>query len=201
MSGLKALDRINAHDVILASRSTRRQHLLKELGIVFRIAEALETDERYPADLAPDGIPVYLARQKARLHRNLLRKESILITADTIVWSGDKVIPKPRDLDDARIMLRELSGKKHEVFTGVCLTSLSGEMFFCEGTSVYFRKLPEEEINYYVEGFRPLDKAGAYGIQEWIGLVGIERVEGSFYNVMGLPVQQLYLKLVDFTGK
>ena len=200
MSALQLLDRINSHDIILASRSPRRQALLKDLGIIFRIAEIVDTDEQYPAGLAGNEIPLYLARIKAVRHRDLLKEKSILITADTIVWYGDKIVPKPRDLNEARTMLGLLSGKKHEVFTGVCLTSLAKESGFCEGTSVYFRKLSEEEINYYVERFRPLDKAGAYGIQEWIGFAGVERIEGSFYNVMGLPVQQLYQKLVDFTG-
>ena len=199
MSELRALDRINSHEIILASRSPRRQGLLRELGIVFSIAEVMETDERYPAGLAPDEIPVCLARRKAHRHLDLLREGTILITADTVVWNGKREMPKPRGLREAKAMLRELSGKKHEVFTGVCLTSMSRELCFCEGTAVYFRKLAEDEIQYYVERFRPLDKAGAYGIQEWIGFAGVERIEGSFYNVMGLPVQQLYLKLVDFT--
>lgn len=200
MSGLQALDRINSHEIILASRSPRRQNLLKELGILFTTAEIAETDEQYPSGLAPEEIPVYLAGQKAHRHLDLLSSPiSILITADTIVWNGDKVMPKPGDLKEAKAMLRGLSGRKHQVYTGVCLTSLSHESCFCECTSVSFRVLAEEEIRYYAERFRPMDKAGAYGIQEWIGLAGVERIEGSFYNVMGLPVQQLYLKLVEFT--
>lgn len=200
MSEFPALDRINSHEIILASGSPRRQELLKALGVVFRIAEVVDTEERYPADLAPDEIPVYLARHKAQCHRHLLKEGSILVTADTIVWNGDETVPKPADLDEAMTMLRALSGRKHLVYTGVCLSSLSRELCFCESTSVYFRKLDEDEIRYYVEHFRPLDKAGAYGIQEWIGYAGVERIEGSFYNVMGLPVRQLYLKLKDFTG-
>lgn len=199
MRNLQALDRINSHDIILASRSPRRQSLLKELGIAFRVAEILEKEEDYPAGLAPEEIPVFLARQKAVHHLDLLEEGSILITADTIVWNAGAVVPKPRDLEEAGIMLRGLSGGLHQVFTGVCLTSLKRELCFCESTSVYFRRLTDDEISYYVEHFRPLDKAGAYGIQEWIGFAGVERIEGSFYNVMGLPVQQLYQKLVDFT--
>ena len=198
MNSLDLLDKINSYDIILASESPRRRSLLKGLGIEFRTAEVIETDETYPSALARHEIPQYLARRKAGHYHDLLKENSILITADTIVWSDGEVMSKPVDLDDAKKILGKLSGKRHEVFTGVHLKSLSRETDFYSGTSVYFRSLSENEINYYVEHFSPLDKAGAYGIQEWIGFAGVERIEGSFYNVMGFPVQKLYLKLVEF---
>ncbi|MBN2481218.1 MAG: septum formation protein Maf [Bacteroidales bacterium] len=198
MNLLQALEKINSHDVILASKSPRRQHLLSELGIKFRIATDIEIDEMYPSGMDPDEIPVYLAQKKAAHYREQLDERSVLITADTIVWFQQEVIPKPSDTDEAKRMLRRLSGHMHEVFTGVNIRSAVKETGFCSRTAVHFKTLTDSEIGYYVDSFSPLDKAGAYGIQEWIGYVGIEKIEGSFYNVMGLPVQQLFQKLVDF---
>jgi len=196
MITLEALEKLNAFDIILASRSPRRQHLLAELGLVFRIADDIETDEVYPSVLRAEEIPVYLARAKAACYEDLVEKNTILITADTIVWLGNEVIGKPADQEDAVRMLLRLSGNMHEVFTGVCIKTILGETVFHASSKVYFRNISEEEIRYYVSRYKPLDKAGAYGVQEWIGYVGVKRIEGSYFNVMGLPVQQLYCELL-----
>jgi septum formation protein len=153
-------------------------------------------EEVYPASLRAEEIPLYLAKAKAACCERFMDPNTILITADTIVWLGNEVIEKPLDQDDAVQMLGKLSGRMHEVFTGVCIKTLAGEFSFFASSKVYFRHLSEEEIRYYVEKFNPLDKAGAYGVQEWIGYVGVERIEGSYFNVMGLPVQQLYKELL-----
>lgn len=196
MKAVQLLEQINTYDIILASKSPRRQQLLHELGIKYRIVTDIETDETYPQGLDRHEIPVYLAKSKAEHYRGVLTEKSVLITADTIVWFRDTIMPKPSDPGEAKIMLRQLSGQMHEVYTGVNIISVTKETGFYSGTRVYFRDLSDSEIGYYVDTFMPLDKAGAYGIQEWIGYVGIERIEGSFYNVMGLPVQQLYQELI-----
>jgi septum formation protein len=198
MTTLQAIDRLNRFDIILASKSPRRYQLIKELGIKFRVVNGIETEEVYPAILKAEQIPVYLARAKAASYQDLIRENTILITADTIVWLNDEVVGKPGDRDDAVRMLSRLSGVMHEVFTGVCIRSANAESVFYAQSKVFFRKILPEEIQYYVDKYRPLDKAGAYGVQEWIGFIGVERIEGSFYNVMGLPVQQLYCELMKF---
>ncbi|MBN1159574.1 MAG: septum formation protein Maf [Bacteroidales bacterium] len=195
------LEKINSHDIILASKSPRRQHLLAELGVKFRIAADVEIDETCPAGMDPSEITLFLARKKAAQFRERLHKKSVLITADTIVWFQQEVMPKPSGRDEAKHMLRRLSGHIHEVYTGVNVKSFTKEAAFFSRTAVHFKELMESEISYYVDVFSPLDKAGAYGIQEWIGYVGVERIEGSFYNVMGLPVQQLFQKLVEFVSE
>ncbi|MBI4645658.1 MAG: septum formation protein Maf [Bacteroidia bacterium] len=179
-------------NIILASRSPRRQYLLKELGIEFEIRIKEEHDETYPQSLTKEQIPVYLAEVKAKTFINELTANDLLITADTIVWLDGEIINKPSNYEEAVNMLNKLSGKMHQVVTGVCLTSLKKTSSFHVVTDVYFKKLSEEEIRYYVENFRPYDKAGAYGIQEWLGYIGIERIDGCYFNVMGLPLQKLY---------
>jgi septum formation protein len=183
------------YKLILASRSPRRQQLLRELKIDFEICADHEVDEIYPSDLVKEEIPVFLAEKKAESVMPAVPEKTILITADTIVWLNGKVIHKPDNQKEARNMLYELSGSMHEVITGVCI-SLSGRRhsFHCS-TRVWFTNLSDEEISEYVKEYNPYDKAGAYGIQEWIGYIGIEKIEGSYFNVVGLPVQKLYKEL------
>ena len=196
MMTLESIDRLNSFDIVLASKSPRRQHLLAELGLQFRIIDHIGMAEVYPASLRAEEIPLYLAKAKAACCEHFINPNTILIAADTIVWLENKVIEKPIDQDDAVHMLGKLSGRMHEVFTGVCLRTMTGESSFFACSRVYFRSLSEEEIRYYVDKFSPYDKAGAYGVQEWIGYVGVEKIEGSYYNIMGLPVQQLYNELL-----
>lgn len=196
MTTLAAIHRLNSFEIILASKSPRRQHLLAELGLKFRVIDHIDMDEVYPASLRAEEIPLYLAKAKAACCERYVGLNTILITADTIVWLENEVIEKPYDQEDAVKMLGKLSGRMHEVFTAVCIKTIAGENSFFASSKVYFRQLPEEEIRYYVNKFQPLDKAGAYGVQEWIGYVGVEKIEGSYFNVMGLPVQQLYLELL-----
>lgn len=188
--------RLAAFDVVLASKSPRRQQLLRELGLQFRVVNHMDMAEVYPLILKGPEIPVYLAKAKASCYENLIQSNTLLITADTIVWLHDSVIGKPADENQAVDMLKMLSGNMHEVYTGVCLKTALSETCFYACSKVYFRDLTDEEIRHYVETCRPLDKAGAYGVQEWIGYIGVERIEGSFYNVMGLPVQMVYSHLV-----
>lgn len=188
---------LNKYRLILASRSPRRQQMIKELGLHFEVV-IKEYSESYPRDLTGKEIAEFLAREKALSFRGEITDNEIVITADTIVWCNNEVLGKPADADDARRMIRILSGNTHEVITGVTLFSVSGERTFSESTKVTFERLTEEEINYYVEEFKPFDKAGAYGIQEWIGLTGCSRIEGSYFNVVGLPAQRFYTELKDF---
>jgi septum formation protein len=196
MTALASIEKLNSFDIILASKSPRRQHLLGELGLRFRIVDDIDMDEVYPASLRAEEIPLYLAQAKAACCTRFIEQNTILITADTIVWLDNEVIGKPVDQEDAVNMLLSLSGRMHEVFTGVCLKTPAAEITFYASSRVFFRHLSEAEIRYYVDRFNPLDKAGAYGVQEWIGYVGVERIEGSYFNVMGLPVQQLYHELL-----
>ena len=186
-------------DIILASQSPRRKNLLRGIDVDFRIVLKDEIDESYPSHLNKSEIPEYLAKKKAQNYIHDLKPESLLITADTVVWLDNKVLGKPESEEDAVSILNELSGRMHEVITGVCITSVNKQSSFCSLTKVWFRKLNAEEISYYINQYKPYDKAGAYGIQEWIGYVGIERIEGSYFNVMGLPIQQLYNELLNFT--
>lgn len=182
---------------ILASKSPRRQQLLRSLGIDFEV-RTKETDETYPEALTIEEIPVYLAKKKAGPFMEYLKEMELLITADTIVCYEGKVLGKPRDTKEARQMLLMLSGNEHQVISGVCLTSVEKQIAFFAASNVQFKKLTENEIEYYIAHFKPFDKAGAYGIQEWIGTIGITHIEGSFYNVMGLPVQKLYEEIQKF---
>jgi len=190
-------DKLNKYRIILASRSPRRQELLRQLGINFEVI-VKDYNEDFPEDLHGEEIALFLAREKAKLFRSEIKDNEIVITADTIVWCKDKVLGKPAGADEARQMIRDLSDDTHEVITGVTILSKAKEKTFTVSTKVTFDKLSEEEINYYVEGFKPYDKAGAYGIQEWIGLAACSRIEGSYFNVVGLPVQRLYRELLDF---
>lgn len=185
------------HNYILASKSPRRQELLKSLGIKFQV-RTKEVDENYPENLSPDKIPGFLAEKKAKAFNSELNNNDLLITADTIVVLNGKVLEKPLDYNHAFRMLSALSGKMHEVITGVCLSSIEKSIVFSSLTNVQFKQLTNSEIDYYITTFKPFDKAGAYGIQEWIGSIGISHIEGSFYNVMGLPLQKLYEEIQKF---
>jgi len=191
---------IDDYKIILASQSPRRHYLLKEIGLEFEIKLKQFVDESYPDYLKKEEIPLYIAGKKAEIYGKLEDNE-ILITADTIVWLKDKVLQKPIDQDDAIKILRELSGNCHQVYTGVCIKSNYKEVLFSACTDVYFKKLTYAEIDYYINHFQPFDKAGAYGIQEWIGYIGVEKINGSFFNVMGLPIQKLYTELDDFINE
>lgn len=181
--------------LILASNSPRRRELLAGLGLDFEVRVLPGIDESYPAELREGDIPLYISRAKANAYLSSLTADELLITADTIVWLDGEVLEKPKDDADACRMLRELSGQTHQVFTGVCLTTKEKQVAFSCRTDVTFAPLDEKEIQHYVNTCRPLDKAGAYGVQEWIGYIGVERVEGSYFNVVGLPVQRLYQAL------
>ncbi len=180
--------------LLLGSQSPRRKELLGGLGCEFECRTA-DTEEIYPDSLQGEEIPIYLSSLKADALRHTLQEDELLITADTIVWHKGEVLGKPHDAEDAKRMLRSLSGETHKVITGVTLTTHSKQDSFSSMTEVRFSQLSEEEISYYVEHFMPLDKAGAYGIQEWIGHIGVEHINGSYFNVMGLPVQRLYQEL------
>lgn len=184
--------------IILGSGSPRRRELLAGLDLEFEVKVIPGLEENYPAGLQPDEIPVFLAKQKAEAYIPTLAEKTLLITADTIVWNRGEVIGKPKDEEDAIRMLRSLSGHEHQVITGVCLTTTEKQKTFAVTSTVRFAELTEKEIRYYVSKYQPFDKAGAYGIQEWIGYVGVESINGSFYNVMGLPVQRLYQELKKF---
>lgn len=183
------------YKLILASNSPRRKELLKGLGIPFEVRTLPGIDESYPSELREADIPLYIAREKAEAYRSTLKCDELLLTADTIVWVDGKVLGKPADAADAVRMLHLLSDRTHQVFTGACLTTTDRQKAFSCRTDVTFSELEDEEIAWYVEHYRPMDKAGAYGVQEWIGYVGCSGMQGSFYNVMGLPVQRLYQEL------
>lgn len=192
------LDRVLERRIILASASPRRQYLIKDLGLNFEV-KTKEVEEVYPDHLKGKDIALYLAELKANAFSDdEIPDNAILIAADTIVCLNDEVLTKPENYDDAFRILTSLSGKKHEVISGVCLRSLKKTISFYATTEVYFKDLSHEEIHHYIENYKPFDKAGAYGIQEWIGYIGIERISGSFYNVMGLPIQRLYEELLKF---
>lgn len=185
------------YKLILASSSPRRQQLMREAGFCFEV-RTKEVAEVFPDDLPVNQVPEYLARLKAEAFKKVLQEDELLITADTIVSIHNKVVGKPHDRESAVGMLKELSGNKHTVVSGLCLTTVKEQKSCSVFTDVFFRELTENEIVYYVDHFKPFDKAGSYGIQEWIGYVGIEKINGSFYNVMGLPIQTLYQQLKEF---
>lgn len=189
--------------IVLASNSPRRKELLAGLDIEFRTWVIPDIDESYPDDLPADETAEYIAQKKATPYFNIenadkLADDDIVLTADTVVILDGEVLGKPADADDARQMLRRLSGKTHHVITGVCLTSKQQQRHFSVRTDVTFDDLTDEQIAYYVEKYSPLDKAGAYGVQEWIGYVGVTNLNGSYFNVMGLPVQRIYRELSSF---
>ena len=186
------------YNIILGSQSPRRQELLHGLDVNFTVNVIAGLEENYPATLQGEEIPMFLAQQKAEAYLNSLTPKDMLITADTIVWLDGVVYGKPKDEADAKKMLRALSGKTHDVITGVCVTTTERQETFAAVSKVTFASFSDDEINYYIEKYRPMDKAGSYGVQEWIGYIGVERIDGSFYNVMGLPVQRLYTLLKNW---
>ncbi|MDG1529219.1 MAG: Maf-like protein [Polaribacter sp.] len=188
-------EKLSKYNIILASKSPRRQQFLKDLDIPFTI-QLKEVEEMYPKELKASEITDYLADLKSKPFANSLTENDVLITSDTIVWLDNKALGKPKDTKDAFRILQALSGKKHQVITSVSLKGTNFQTIFNDTTNVYFKELTVDEINYYIENHQPFDKAGSYGIQEWIGFIGIERIEGSYYNVMGLPVQKLYKELL-----
>ena len=181
--------------IVLASNSPRRRELLAGLGFPFEVRVLEGIDESYPHDLPVSEVALYIAGKKAEAYRQAITDDELIITADTVVIVGDEILGKPVDEADAVRMLRELSGRTHQVTTGVCLLSSAQESRFAVTTDVTFKTLPDEEIQYYVSHYKPFDKAGAYGIQEWIGYIGVTGLHGSYYNVMGLPVQRIYSEL------
>ena len=189
-------EKLKAYRVILASASPRRQELLRDMGIPF-VLEVRSIDESYPAHLKGEEIPEYLARKKALAFSDQLKPNDILITADTVVWHMETSLEKPEDKREAFAMLSALSGHWHEVITSVCITHQSQHTLVSDKTRVKFAELTPEEIRYYIDQFQPFDKAGSYGIQEWLGLIGIEAISGSYANVVGLPTQKLYKALIE----
>lgn len=185
------------HRLILASKSPRRQQLLSGLGFTFEIVTR-EVDESFPSNLKAQEIPLYLSKIKAEAFHDLLDNNTVVLTADTVVWINDKVLNKPENEQEAFEMLKLLSGNMHEVFTGVTISSAFKQQSFFNKTNVYFKELSDEEIWHYIKNYQPYDKAGAYGAQEWIGYIAIEKIEGSYFNVMGLPVKEVYEELMKF---
>ena len=184
--------------VILASNSPRRKELLSGLDIPFEVRVLNGIDESFPSNLPIPDIAEYISKKKADAYQLTMADDELIITADTIVVLGDEVMGKPKDAAEAKKMLHALSGRTHQVITGVCLTTKSRQKSFSVTTDVTFRKLTDDEVDYYVAHYRPFDKAGAYGIQEWIGHVGVTGMNGSYFNVMGLPVQRIYEALKDY---
>jgi septum formation protein len=191
-------ERFREYNIILASKSPRRRKLLKEIGLKFDVIEEVQIKEEYPPDLSCEEIPVYLAKHKAHSCIEYIGPLTILIAADTIVCLDNEVLDKPGNYNDAFNTLKKLSGRKHTVITGICLKSVHKEAAFRSVSDVYFRNLTDAEIDHYIRTYKPFDKAGSYGIQEWIGYIGIERIEGSYFNVMGLPTHELYTGLCNF---
>lgn len=189
------LENLKKYHIILASNSPRRRELLAGLDIEYEVKVLPGIDEAYPDTLAAEDIPQYISREKAAAYEAALQPDDLVITADTIVWTEGRVLGKPKDEEEAKAMLRQLAGRTHQVITGVTLLTKAMKRTFAVTSEVIFDALTEEEISYYVERYRPLDKAGAYGIQEWIGYVGVSALHGSYFNVMGLPVQRLYKEL------
>ena len=185
------------YQIILASNSPRRKELLSGLGLNYEVRTLPGIDESYPDTLQGEEIPVYISSKKASAYLDTLKDNELLIPADTIVWLDGRVLGKPADEKEACQMLRDLSGKTHQVITGVTLATTTFQKSFASVSQVTFAPLSEEEISYYVNHYHPMDKAGSYGVQEWIGFIGVERIEGSYFNVMGLPVQRLYRELKE----
>ena len=189
---------LDKYNVILASSSPRRRELLSQAGVNFTVKTLDGVDETYPETLRGAEVAKHIASEKAQAYEKVLDNNDLVITADTIVCVGDEILGKPKDADDARRMLRLLSGRSHKVVTGVVVATKEKKVEFSVTTLVTFAQLTDEVIDYYIANYKPFDKAGAYGIQEWIGYVGVESVEGSFFNVIGLPVQRLVQVLLEF---
>jgi len=194
-------DKLKSYDIILASASPRRKQLLEDLGVKFKI-QTKDIEEKYPKGYPADKVAQYLSEIKSAAFRTSeMNSNTLIITADTIVTLGKTILGKPSNYQSAANMLRNLSGKKHNVITGVTLRTIKKRHSFSSTTSVYFKKLTNDEIDYYITNFKPFDKAGGYGIQEWIGNIGIKRIEGSYYNVMGLPTHKIYNELLSFVSE
>ena len=189
---------MKSYQLILASQSPRRKELLEGLGIPFCVRVIEGIDESFPEDLPIEDIPVYISKQKASVYAKCITEDEVVLTADTVVVCQGQVLGKPKDEDDARRMLNLLSGRTHEVITGVTVKTREEEKSFSVVTEVQFKSLTPQEIDFYIRRFKPFDKAGAYGIQEWIGYIGVISIRGSYFNVMGLPVQRIYEELKTF---
>lgn len=192
------LDNLKTYNVVLASNSPRRKELLQRLGVPFKVRTLLGIDESYPEELDLSEVAEYISKNKADGYRKSMMENDLTITADTIVVVGDEVLGKPHNIDEAKDMLHRLAGRYHMVYTGVTVFTADKQESFTAHSRVKFAQLTDEEINYYVENYLPLDKAGAYGIQDWIGLIAVEEIEGSYFNVVGLPIQRLYSLLKKF---
>ena len=186
---------VEGYKVILASNSPRRKELLGGLGIDFEVRTLSDIDESYPNALRGEDIPMFISGKKAEAYKQGMADDEMIITADTIVYDNGQVLGKPKNRGEAVQMLKELSGHAHEVITGVSIVTKKKTVQFASTSKVTFSTLTDEEIAYYVDTYKPYDKAGAYGIQEWIGYVAVTRIEGSYFNVMGLPIQKLYSEL------
>lgn len=189
---------LTGYRIILASNSPRRKELLSGIDVEYEVHTLPDIDESYPTGFPGEDIPEFLAKKKASAYAGLLKDDTLLITADTIVLLDGRIYGKPLGNEEAKQMLRQLSGKTHRVITGVCLTSKQKQVCFSDTAYVTIGELSAEEIDYYVSTYRPMDKAGAYGVQEWIGYMGVERIEGSYFNVMGLPIFKVYRELKRF---
>lgn len=192
------LDKLKRYRIILASASPRRKELLSKLDIGFTVKTLYDVDESFPASLPVVQVPQYISRKKADAYRQEMQENDMVITADTVVAVGRRILGKPKSAEEARVMLKLLSDRYHRVVTGVTIMTVKRTETFATVSRVRFTRLNDEEIDYYISKYKPFDKAGAYGIQEWIGMVGITELNGSYFNVMGLPVQRLYAKLKEF---
>lgn len=192
------LDNLKKYNIVLASNSPRRKELLQRMGVNFKIRTLFGIDESYPDSLRGEDIVRYISRNKAQAYRSSMAPNELLITADTIVYVEGEVMGKPKTAEQAKEMLHKLSGKSHQVITGVTIVTADRTEDFGVTSQVKFAEITDEEINFYVDNYLPFDKAGAYGIQEWIGIVAVEEIKGSYFNVVGLPVQRLYQKLKTF---
>ena len=190
--------KITDYKVLLASNSPRREELLRGIDIDFEIKVLPDIDESYPADLPNEEVAEYVALKKASSYINSLKKDELMITADTVVLLDNKIYGKPTTKEEAKEMLHDLSGKSHRVISGVCLTSTTKQTSFSVTSDVEFSVLSNKEIDYYIERYAPFDKAGSYGVQEWIGYIGVKHISGSYFNIMGLPIQRLYRELISF---
>lgn len=192
------LENLNKYEIVLASNSPRRKELLQRMGVNFKVRTLFGIDESYPDSLRGEDIVCYISRNKAKAYQSSMAPNELLITADTIVYVDGEVMGKPKNAEQAKEMLHKLSGKTHQVITGVTIVTAKRTENFGVTSQVKFTNITDEEINFYIDNYLPFDKAGAYGIQEWIGIVAVEEIKGSYFNVVGLPVQRLYQKLKTF---
>lgn len=192
------LENLNKYEIVLASNLPIRKELLQRMGVNFKVRTLFGIDESYPDSLRGEDIVCYISRNKAKAYQSSMAPNELLITADTIVYVDGEVMGKPKNAEQAKEMLHKLSGKTHQVITGVTIVTAKRTENFGVTSQVKFTNITDEEINFYVDNYLPFDKAGAYGIQEWIGIVAVEEIKGSYFNVVGLPVQRLYQKLKTF---